>query len=347
MRKIRILLLASFFAFFIGQTIKAQDEFGQLGVLAKESPELANDIFGAYLNPYGEMFGVALNSGWYNTSKAHSTLGFDFTITASIVAAPQSATSFNIDNILSKYSGFSATNSQSPTIIGTFGDSDVNTLSWTSSVAGAPKISIDLPDGVDFRYMPMPMYKIGVGLVKKIEIMGRYVPTVSAGDFNVGLWGIGAKWQFSEFLPFVKRVPFFSASVLAGYTQFNTNYGIEFADADGVSFDDQELSLKAKAFTGRLLVGANFPIVNFYAGVGYGKTVTSAGLYGEYSTGINSEGGIDRSSTTVDPLKMDIKADGVDFNAGLRIKMAIVTLHFDYTVGKYQMYSAGLGFSFR
>lgn len=346
MKKAILLLVASFFVCSIGTTVKAQDQLGGLASLATESPKLANDIFGAYLAPYGEMFGVGLNSGWYNTSKSHSKLGFDVTITTSLIAAPTSAASYNVSNILANYSqNFGSNVTEASTVIGSNG-TPTPELTWTSQLAPSNPISIKLPDGVDFRYLPMPTFKVGIGLIKKVEIMGRYAPAVKLGDFALGMWGVGAKWQFSEFIPFVKRVPFFSASVMAAYTKLNSTYGLSFAGDDNVTFNDQELKFDANAFTARLLVGANFPIINLFAGVGYGSTTTNAGLYGTYPSAITPEG-LTSATTAVDPLNMDIKADGIDFNAGLRIKMAIVTLHFDYTVGKYQIYSAGLGISFR
>jgi hypothetical protein len=54
----------------------------------------------------------------------------------------------------------------------------------------------------------------------------------------------------------------------------------------------------------------------------------------------------------VDPISMEIKnQDGSvtkpRFNAGVRFKMAIVTIHFDYSWANYSVFTAGLGFSFR
>jgi hypothetical protein len=54
----------------------------------------------------------------------------------------------------------------------------------------------------------------------------------------------------------------------------------------------------------------------------------------------------------VDPIDMEIKnQDGSvtkpRFNAGVRFKMAIVTIHFDYSWANYSVFTAGLGFSFR
>jgi hypothetical protein len=34
-------------------------------------------------------------------------------------------------------------------------------------------------------------------------------------------------------------------------------------------------------------------------------------------------------------------------NAGMRIKLAVLTIHFDYTKANYSVFTAGLGISFR
>ena len=45
---------------------------------------------------------------------------------------------------------------------------------------------------------------------------------------------------------------------------------------------------------------------------------------------------------------MDIKSfSGLRANIGFRIKLAVVTIHFDYTKAQYNVLTAGLGLSFR
>ena len=55
----------------------------------------------------------------------------------------------------------------------------------------------------------------------------------------------------------------------------------------------------------------------------------------------------DPSLTLVDPINLDIDDNGLRFTAGLRLKLAIVTLHADYTFQKYNLLSVGFGFSVR
>jgi hypothetical protein len=53
-----------------------------------------------------------------------------------------------------------------------------------------------------------------------------------------------------------------------------------------------------------------------------------------------------------DPIDMEFKnkEGGITkprLNAGVRFKLAILTIHFDYSWANYSVLSAGLGFSFR
>ena len=49
-----------------------------------------------------------------------------------------------------------------------------------------------------------------------------------------------------------------------------------------------------------------------------------------------------------DFLNMDIKNfSGLRANIGLRVKLAVITIHADYTRAQYNVVSTGLGISFR
>ena len=60
----------------------------------------AQNLFKGYLTPWGNMFGAALNGGWYNTAKPHKLGGFDITFSANIAFAPPSASAFSLSQHL-------------------------------------------------------------------------------------------------------------------------------------------------------------------------------------------------------------------------------------------------------
>ncbi|MEP2026184.1 DUF6588 family protein, partial [Reichenbachiella sp.] len=96
------------------------------------------------------------------------------------------------------------------------------------------------------------------------------------------------------------------------------------------------------------LVSKKLSILTLYGGLGYNIV----------SSGIKVEGTIENYEltdivtgepyTVEDPV--DFKYDGGStFRAtfGMRLKLAFLTLHSDYTFQKYNMLSVGLGMSFR
>ena len=59
-----------------------------------------------------------------------------------------------------------------------------------------------LPAGFNLPYVPLPMPQVSLGLPFGIEVMARYIPTVSAGDegkFNYS--GFGARYSIDQWIP--------------------------------------------------------------------------------------------------------------------------------------------------
>ena len=48
-----------------------------------------------YLQPVGDAFGAAMNSGWYHRSKVHKMLGFDISAKAMMAVVPDEGQFFN------------------------------------------------------------------------------------------------------------------------------------------------------------------------------------------------------------------------------------------------------------
>ncbi len=111
------------------------------------------------------------------------------------------------------------------------------------------------------------------------------------------------------------------------------------------------MTLLTQSHTANLVVSGNFPVICIYGGIGIVSSKTNLKLEGDYPTVIVDETG-PSVQVLVDPIDMEIKnQDGSvtkpRFNAGVRFKLAIVTIHFDYSWANYSVFTAGLGFSFR
>lgn len=120
------------------------------------------------------------------------------------------------------------------------------------------------------------------------------------------------------------------SSLMLGYTRLGSDVGVSYAGGS-----DQQLEITSGAFTSRLLVGLNMPILALYTGVGYGTTNSDFALKGDYP-GIGQ-----------DPFTLGYTTNGVDFNAGLRLRFGFFAIHGDYTFGDYSMLSAGVGINIR
>jgi hypothetical protein len=296
----------------------------------KAGVEDANTLGNAYLKPYGEMLGVNLNSGWYNSAKVHKLGGFDLMVSASYTTVPNAGKSFDANDIGLKNISASG-DGITPTMAGS--GSKGQSFHFNEDPLQTDILTIK---GSDLSYYVSPMIQGAVGLPFDTEIMGRFMPQTSLGDYGqVYLWGLGVKHSLKDYIPFVKRLPFLQLSVLGAYTSFNSSLGVEYLGQDG------KFEIGAGAYTGRVLVGANLPVVAFYTGMGYGSTSSNFDVKGEFD-GIPGE-----TEAYTDPIALKYSTSGFDFNVGMRIRLAIFAIYADYTVGDYSVITAGVGINFR
>ncbi|MGM0550196.1 MAG: DUF6588 family protein [Bacteroidota bacterium] len=316
----------------------------------------AEKLFSAYLTPYANGLGADLSAGWYNTAKVHKTGGFDITVTFNTAIIPESDKSFDLRD-LNLSDAASPSDFSSPTAAGAKNPGP----QITYKKEGKDLVSYDLPKGSGFGYTPAPMIQAGVGLVKGTSVMGRFTPQINVGDAGeVSLWGVGVKHSVKQWIPALKRLPVLHLSVMAGYTQLNSATDFQLLPSfynstetyNEMDYDDQQMELEVRSFTANMIVSANLPVVSFYGAVGIARTKTNLALTGNYPVPELNE---EKEVVLVDirdPFSIDIEnndgsATKPRFNAGMRFKFAVVTLHFDYTYANYSVATAGLGISFR
>ncbi|MDR4988395.1 MAG: hypothetical protein RG741_06110, partial [Bacteroidales bacterium] len=214
-------------------------------------------------------------------------------------------------------------------------------------------------------FYPMPMIKLGVGLPKGIEINGRFIPTISYEDLSTNLWGLGIKYDVLQHFGLIDRVPFLNASVFGAYTRMNFSSDLDFQksiygntiggipiEGGQANYEDQKLDINISGFTTSALVSVDLPVITLFGGLGYSKSTTNAGLLGEYpllKTGINNANEVTVSIEDIsNPITLEfVNQSGVQMTAGLRVKLAVITLHASYTYANYNLITAGLGISLR
>jgi hypothetical protein len=106
---------------------------------------------------------------------------------------------------------------------------------------------------------------------------------------------------------------------------------------------DQRGLFEMNATTIQGLISKKFSILTLYGGLGYNIANSTLAMKGTYD--INEDGDI--SPTEVDPIDMKFSASGFRTTAGMRLKLAVITLHADYTIQKYKCLTVGFGISVR
>jgi hypothetical protein len=232
----------------------------------------------------------------------------------------------------------------------------------TYEVSGNVLADFNCPGGTDWKYVPVPMVQAGVGLPLGSEIKVRFVPKfrMEGGDFS--LWGIGLMHNITQYLPAERFLPF-DVSIFGGYTTLAVNLPLNVQpDAEmsaytapydqASTFENQKMNLTVSGINISAIASLNLPVINFYGGLGYSKTSTVVQLGGYFPTPVlegtiveyNNSGVVEGSEFG----NLDIENySGLRATIGFRVKLAVVTIHADYTRAQYNVLSAGLGFSFR
>ncbi len=327
------------------QTLPGFDEIIQAG------GEDMSTYMNHYIRPFMNSFGTGVANGWYNTAATHEPLGFDLTFYVSSVSVPDEDLTFNF--LQSEYSNLQlATGGPDavlPTLLG--GISDLQFVSSvtdpnTGTVVTSPPF--DVPDGVGddipSKNIPVPMLQLAVGVVKNTELIVRYAPKVTINDdFELKFFGIGVKHDFKQWIPGIKTVPI-DLSILIGYTNLNTDYFFSNTGVIQVS-PGSKASFDAGVWTVQVLVSKKISVLTVYGGIGYNSVNSKYDMTGEYGfQDLLNPGNI---VFVKDPVNLDFPLNGFRATAGVRLKLAIFTLHADYTLQKYSTLTVGFGFSVR
>jgi hypothetical protein len=358
MKKLKISLPVLCLGLVLAAPAKAQiDEIDFI----KGGIEDAEQLFQGYMTPFGNAFGADLNAGWYNTAKPHKLGGFDVTITVNAAWAPSEDKLFDLADLM--LDGMVIGDTESPTIMGKQTDNRPR-MSYTQNEITVAEYT--MPNGSGLNLVPLPMAQVGVGLPFGTEINGRFLPSLNFGDYgNIGLWGVGLKHSIFQHIPVLKKLPVLEGSVQGGYTKMNSFANIEFLPDDNATvidlnptlWLDQKLIFEVEAWTVNLVFSQTLPVITFYQGIGYSNSSTQIALEGNYPISrLETDPGSDYFGEVVvgeedvytDPLDIEIlNSKDLRLNAGFRIKLGVLTIHFDYTRANYSTVTGGLGISFR
>lgn len=332
----------------------------------------AKPLFESYLSPYANIFGANLNAGWYNTAKPHKLGGFDITFTFNTAWAPVADRTMDLSKL-----GLDATIIGDPVTSTVAGKrTEIRpTLRYTESFdPGTGPVDVTLaeykiPNGSGVNMIPLPMGQLGIGLPFGTDVTVRYLPNLNLGDIGtIGLWGVGGRHSIIQHIPGLKHLPVLDISAQGGFTKLNTFANINFGPDKLVSsendlttnpavFDDQKIEFTATAWTINLIASQTLPVITFYQGIGYSNSKVDFGLKGAYpfvhletSGPMAGEVVVSDDDIIEDPEELNFQMKNnkdLRLNAGMRIKLGVLTIQFDYTKANYSVFTTGLGISFR
>lgn len=350
--------------------VSAQD-FSQI---LKAPEKDAETYLNSYIGPGMLSFANGMAGGWYNTAKPHKPLGFDLTVTVNMANIPKSERSFLFNS--ADYGNLQlrggATSSQLPTLVGgkpeeeleltgSYIHTDGNTYVYTSN-------SFDAPEGINVEQfpiagVPVPMAQLGIGIIKNTDIKIRYGNVKSKfevsnsnnsdkNEYSVNLLGFGVMHDFKQWIPGIKHIPV-DMSVFVGYSRFkakidlDVNTGVNPASVGYVA--DGFAEMTANTTTVQVLVSKKLAILTPYFALGYNAVGSSLKVKGTFTNNnLRDLKNNPAPLTLEDPIDLSYSGgSSLRTTLGMRIKLAILTLHADYTLQKYNMLTVGLGISFR
>jgi hypothetical protein len=330
--------------------------------------EDAELILQEYLRPYANILGSDLNAGWYNTARPHQLGGLDITATVSWAKAPASALTYNLGVLDLNGTVDGGQSAVAPTIAGSQDVRPSISYMETVDLGGGNMQEIEysnltVPDGAGVDFFPLPMLQLTVGLPFGTDVSGRFVPSVGYKDYGeIGLWGVGAKHSVSQWLPFINKLSFLDISLQGGYTRVASSVHVtvepqplvEVDNYPDYDWDDQFVTQKVEGWTLNLIASQTLPVISFYEGIGYASSNVELLMDGHYPIQMVI---LDETSPDFGKVSYEIAENPIELkyknfnnlrlNAGARIKLGVLTIHYDFTYTLYATQSVGLGISFR
>jgi opacity protein-like surface antigen len=227
-----------------------------------------------------------------------------------------------------------------PTLIG---PKDQPVFSYTDETTGIKETysgpgGLDLKGEIRVNAIPVPIAHLGFGLPKGTDLKLRFTPTIDLGNnTSFKLFGVGIMHDVKQWIPGIKLFPF-DLSGFVGYTKLKME-----SQFDPETNPDRIGLFEINATTVQGVISKTFSVLTLYGGVGYNIANSNLALKGSYD--INDDGQLDANE--VDPLDLKFSASGPRTTAGFRLKLAVVTIHADYTLQKYKCLTVGLGISVR
>ena len=334
--------------FFVILFFQANAQNTNFDAFLRAGSDDASELVRNYMEPIIVGFSYGMSNSWYNTAKTHKTLGVDLTITANLTSVPTSKEFFTFNP--SDYTNVTSTGEtdQIPTIMGPENDNGAQlTFSYYEENTGETISGTFEPGGIGikeqfgYNVVPSPMVQLGIGTFKNTDIIIRYTPEITYGEFKTSVFGMGIKHNIKQWIPGLKRVPI-DISVLGAFSGFDNTLNMSDLELAG---ENQEAIFNINNWTVQGIVSKKISVLTLYGAFGYSGVTSSLKMNGTYII----EDEIDPTLTfsVTDPIDLTYNETSWRATGGLRLKFGFFSLHGDYTWQEYSIVSAGIGFSFR
>ncbi|PSR56769.1 hypothetical protein AHMF7605_26370 [Adhaeribacter arboris] len=353
MRKTYLLIL-TIGLFLIKNSVLAQSETAELIKSGIINAEL---LAKAYGTPLSKAFGTDINTGWITTGQAFKPGRFEIRVFANASFVPQKDRTFDVSTIglNSNVRVAPGSGTVAPTV---FGDDTPGPLLNVYAIRPDTKqeeqvASFNTPEGIGTQVAPIPMAQVTIGLVKETELMVRFIPKSTIGDFEADLWGVGLKNNVAKWLPGLNRLSF-DIAVAAAYSAFRSSYGLQLrpqnnvANPNPLDYTNQKVVFNTKAFAAQVIASKTISVITGYAGVSYGKSNTTTAMLGNYPvTVLREQPSYTREiQNIINPVNIPTEYNQLGLMGGFRLKLSVLSINAEGTLAKYPTVSAGIGLGY-
>lgn len=350
------LLVLIFLLGFVKITFAQSDVIEYL----KAGTEDASVLIQPYLNPFASGLGDGLNNGWYYTAETHKRLGFDFSVSVSAVKVPSSAKTYDLGQLsFQNIQLADPADAIAPTIAGD--DRSGPLLNLLNPNDPNETIgSFYSPQGLELDIIPVPVAQLGIGLLPHTDVLVRYVPKLKFNEdgtdedeTQVGLFGMGVKHSFKDWIPAIKHLPF-DAAVFASFSNITATSDIDFSPKDyGVERPDyvqdenQQLDIETSTIKFGLIVSKKVAFITFFGGIGNSQSKSEVNLTGRYPIVSEYAGGEIVFEDKDNPVELKFDSSNISLDAGFRLKMAFFNIFASINKAEYTSLNAGVSLSVR
>ena len=333
--RLKNLILFAVCLAFLSLTSTAQDDLG------KQLSKVVNQNAINYLSPVLAAWGADLNSGLYHSADLHDILGFDVGLKVGAVMVKDEDRVFDLvlpDQMVFTYNGIRYTLnagvdydkviSGAPTVLGDPNGKAVTVKSTSPLVPLRGQTVFTSPKGFNMKFASLLMPQAAVGLPFGLEVIGRFVPNITLPDDagKVNFIGFGIRHSIDQYIPLLP----IDASI-----HFMTQK-LTISDMN----DHKIVGASGTAYG--IEVSKSLALLTVYGGYQIEKSAWDVDLYNP-----------DPSLTQFIGTPVTIAGFHVDgrnssrFHAGVRLLLAIINVHADYSFATQPVVAAGVGISLR